>query len=164
MVNVIYYQGSDGHVHCLGDPNYLEHHGVPGMKWGVRKSPERSLHTLYKKDRKANKLLVKSGALQAKSARKRIKADRMRAKASKNVGTNKEAKYERKAKSLDRQANKLQKKAGKAMSKSGKETSRAAKYAEKLNKRDGALKNTELKKLKAKHLYVGRKYAVKYVG
>lgn len=163
-MSVIYYQGSDGQTHVLGDANYLSHHGVPGMKWGVRKSPERALHTLYKKDRKANKLLVESGRLQAKSARRRIKADKMRAKAAKNIGTDKEAKYEKKAKRLDKQANKLQKKAGKVMSQSGKQTSKAAKYAEKLNKRDGALKNTELKKLKAKHLYVGRKYAVKYVG
>ena len=163
-MSIVYYQGSDGHVRALGDTPYLEHHGVMGMKWGVRKSPERALHTLYKKDRRANKLLVESGKLQAKSARRRIKADKMRAKAARSIGTDKEARYEKKAKKLDKQANKLQKKAGKVMSASGKQTSNAAKYAEKLNKRDGALKNTELKKLKAKHLYVGRKYAVKYVG
>lgn len=163
-MDMIYYQGSDGQVHCLGDQNYLEHHGVPGMRWGFRKRPERALQSLYRKDRKANKLLVKSGGLQAKSARRRIKADKMRAKAAKNVGTAKEAKYERKAKRLDRQANRLQANAGELMKASGKKTAQAAKFAEKMNKYDGALSATELKKLKARHLYVGRKYAVNYLG
>ena len=48
------------------------------------------------------------------------------------------------------------------MKKSGKMTSKAAKYAEKINKADRQLSDVEYKKLKAKHVYAGRKYAVKY--
>ena len=175
-MDMIYYQGSDGQVHCLGDQNYLEHHGVPGMRWGFRKRPERALNRLYKYDKKANRALVTSGKLQAKSARKRIKANKMHAKATKNIGTAKEKRYERKANSLERQANRLQAKAGKKMSGGAiydrthrggsfsSNTAKAQKLAANINKRDGALSNTELKRLKAKHLYVGRKYAVKYLG
>ena len=172
----IYYYGSDGHIKQLGDQNYLEHHGVPGMRWGFRKRPERALNKLYKYDKKANRALIESGKLQAKSARKQLKANKMKAKAMKNTGTSKEKRYERKAKALERQSNKLLAKAGKKMSGGviydrthrggsfSSNTAKAQKLAANINKRDGALSNTELKRLKAKHLYVGRKYAVNYLG
>lgn len=34
--------------------DYLMHHGVPGMKWGVRKTPERSSRPFFKRKKKVS--------------------------------------------------------------------------------------------------------------
>ena len=172
-MQVVYYQASDGSVHALGDP-YLSHHGVMGMKWGHRKTPVRQLARIYKYDKRANKALIKSGSLQSKSARKRIKASKLHAKAAKQTDQNKSERLEKKANRLERKADRLQDKAGKKMSggtiydkthRGGSFSSnkaKAEKIAKKLNKKDRTLSEAEFKKLKAKHVYAGRKYAVKY--
>lgn len=57
----------------------LEHYGVLGMKWGVRKDPERAYEKasqkLEKLDRKAQKAGAKAAKKEAKSVHKQQKAD-----------------------------------------------------------------------------------------
>ena len=65
-----YYLGiaSDGSV-------TLQHHGIPGMKWGVRRTPEELGHVMNKYSRKGNKYTSKADAYEykAKSIRNKVK-------------------------------------------------------------------------------------------
>lgn len=59
--------------------SYLEHYGVLGMKWGVRKDPERAYSKASQKmdklDRKAQKAGAKAVKREAKSVQKQQRAD-----------------------------------------------------------------------------------------
>ena len=61
-------------VNILEENNYLEHYGVLGMKWGVRKNPtktfQKSVKRLSKVQRKETKYRVKGTKLSYKGAKR----------------------------------------------------------------------------------------------
>lgn len=71
--------------------DYLEHYGVKGMKWGVRRTPEQLGHTLAARKKKIAKLL---GDARKKSKRKAEKKKKERAKAKEKKAAKKAKKEE----------------------------------------------------------------------
>lgn len=70
---------SDRLEHCveLGE-TYLEHYGILGMKWGVRKDPDKAYEKagakLEKLDRKATRLASKGAAREQRALKKQSRA------------------------------------------------------------------------------------------
>lgn len=107
----------------------LQHHGVLGMRWGIRKNPSRAY---AKATRKADRLSTKASKLEKSS----------------NDGAWNMAKAKHKSQKLGKKAAKLQRKANKAL-RSGNTTkaaylqSKAGKYIRKKDKIDATAANAE---------------------
>lgn len=67
------------HVSEEDADQYLEHYGVLGMKWGVRKDPQKAYSKAMKKlrklDTKKEKLAIKSDKIAVKAAKKAYKSE-----------------------------------------------------------------------------------------
>lgn len=50
--------------------NELYHHGIPGMKWGVRRTPEQLGHRQAKTEETKNRLIRSSGSRNSETLRK----------------------------------------------------------------------------------------------
>lgn len=85
----------------IDELNELEHYGVKGMKWGVRRTPEQLGHTLAARKRKIAKLL---GDARKKSKKKSERKKKERAKAKEKKTEKKE---EKKTESTDELREKL---------------------------------------------------------
>lgn len=115
--------------------DYLEHYGILGMRWGVRRSAEQLRRIAGKKSAKNEKYKEKVIKSEQKGVNKLPKVAKLRAKANK-----KRAKKFgmftslKKSEKLEFQAQKLEAKAAKAENKYLKGSAKAQKYIQKIRK------------------------------
>lgn len=124
--------------------DYLEHYGVIGMKWGVRKDPEHAYERagakLTKLDKKVNRLNLKGSKREQKAVKKQRKAS--------------SAIMFQKAKA--RRASKATRKALKSYQKAQEKQIKAYRWNEKMK---NAFKDTKLKNLNRDYVKLGEKYS-----
>ena len=156
------YIGIDGKVHN----DELYHHGVIGMKWGVRKdrarSAKRSLNTLARMEKKQQKYQLKAAKYQIKSAKRQKKMAKY-AKKSRKFGPVTEfgVQNQKKYTNAQMQTAKYTIKAAKYTKKAAKTNKKAIKFANKMNQIYG---NTPVSELNSEQIYAGRKYCVRLAG
>lgn len=92
----------------------LQHYGVIGMKWGVRRDPSKAY---AKAVQKKKRLDDKSAKLSAKATKKQLTATKKMSKATSMGEMQKGLKIQMKANKLDRKSAKYQKKGRKWVSK-----------------------------------------------
>ena len=119
-MNTIYYDGSDGQVHSLGDPNFIEHHGVLGMKWGVRR------YQPYPKGHSGGKEV---GSAKQKSYRGERKYDKITSKINAEERRARNITDKKKLAKSNSKINKLEKKAQRAMDEWGSQERKAIEKA-----------------------------------
>lgn len=124
--------------------DYLEHYGVLGMKWGVRKDPDRAYEKagskLRKLDRKVNKLNLKGSKREQKAVKKQRKAS------SAIIFP----------KSKARRASKATRKALKSYQKAQEKQIKAYRWNEEMK---NAFKGTKVKNLNRDYVKLGEKYS-----
>ena len=108
------------------DHSELAHYGVLGMKWGVRKNPDRAYSKSIKKLRRIDSAHAKAQARVAKAQKKGLE--------------NKAQKLANRSANLERKSVKLQSKSNRLYSKAGRYERKAEKY------RDKAVRSFSLKK------------------
>lgn len=120
---------------------YLAHYGVLGMKWGVRRNPQRagrkSLKKLSKLDKKATSQDRSAITAEESAATARYKADRKRASAWTQRG-------QRKADRLDESARKTELTARMARAKATRYSDDAKRWAASMNKAFAEVKITDV--------------------
>lgn len=122
----------------------LQHYGVLGMKWGVRKDPERAYS---KAGAKLEKLDTKASNLSAKGAKREQKAVTKQRKASSAIFFQK---------SRARRASNATRKALKAYQKAQEKQIKAYRWNESMKK---AFKDVRVKNMDQKYVSLGEKYS-----
>lgn len=139
----------------------LTHYGVLGMKWGVRKNPDRvlrkSMNKLHKIEAKRDKLHSGSENRDAKAAKLRVKADQITSKSLRTKNRGKYDKLTEKARKLNVKANKETLKARKAQLRSTRLQQKGKKWVESMNETFRDIKVSELSK---EDIAYARKWAI----
>ena len=128
----------------------IEHYGVLGMKWGVRKNPAKAI-------RKASKKLYK---LDRKASRKQRKADKQAYKAEKKMMKSETAWTAEGSAKNYKKSRKLSVKARKSQFKATKASNRAKKWANKMEKYLSGTKVKDIEGLKPEYVRTGKSYAL----
>lgn len=120
----------------------LQHYGVKGMKWGVRKDPDRYYKSGVKKLRKLEQKVSSSKMTRAKDAKLRTRAEMLRSKSKYYKDKADRAWTEggaqrkmEKSQKLERQANRLQYKSDKREFKTEQLKAKGTRISEKLAKK-----------------------------
>lgn len=116
----------------------LQHYGVKGMKWGVRKNPDRAANRAIKKlqrlDKSSQRLHTKSVKTNVKAAKMTAKANKLQLKAMKTGSDKKRTKLEGKAIRLNNKAIKKNLRAAKYDAKAVKKANKGRQWAKQMNK------------------------------
>lgn len=126
--------------------DYLQHYGVKGMKWGIRKDPDRAY---AKAGKKLSKLDAKANRLASRGARLEQKALHRQARAS-NAILFKRSKAKRAAKATQKAMGSYQKAQTKEV--------KAYRWNEKMRK---AFENVKVSNMDPEYVALGEKYAKK---
>lgn len=116
----------------------LKHYGVLGMKWGVRRNPQKAYQKSIKKlkriDASSNKSSSRSAKINLKSAKVGMQRSKFEQKAYRAIGRTKRQKLENRARKLSAKEARLRKKAAQQALKSEKARVRGEKWVKQMNK------------------------------
>lgn len=116
----------------------LAHYGVLGMKWGVRKNPNRAANRAIKKlrnyDAKSDKLKSKAAKIRVSSAKAEMRRETLKAKAQTARSVRKAVKISRKADKTERKRLKTNIRAARYDTRALKSAARGKKWVRKMNK------------------------------
>lgn len=134
------YQGFDA-------SSYIEHYGVLGMKWGVRKDPQRAY----------SKSMRKLDKLDKKAEKKRFTAEKYKAKSDKRSYQAMITANESRHRKLAMKSRKLLADSSKANFKAAKYERKARKWVQAMNKNFADVKISEFT---AEEVSLGKRYSV----
>lgn len=144
--------------------DHLEHYGVVGMKWGVRKDPDRAfgkgLSKITKYDAKARKYASKNGPGRykkiAKLQKQNAKYMKRMAKAERKGNTGDYGKYSAKKMQNDTKLAKLNSKVAKYQAKEAKYQKKAAKVAKAMSRVNWS--GVNMSSVNQSQLDIGKRY------
>lgn len=118
--------------------NNLAHYGVLGMKWGIRKDPNKaaakSIKKLRKYELKSEKQKTQASKIRVASAKHQLKANKLSEKSARTSSIGKARKLDEKARKANAAYLKENLKAAKLDRASAKQIERGKKWAAKMNK------------------------------